>query len=63
VPHAFRLTFTFVGPYAHGVDGRGDPEWPPSPLRAFQALVAAAARLPAADALGRGRQLSLIRPA
>jgi CRISPR-associated protein Csb2 len=50
VPHAFRLTFTFVGPYAHGVDGRGDPEWPPSPLRAFQALVAAAARLPAADA-------------
>ncbi|MBL8914645.1 MAG: type I-U CRISPR-associated protein Cas5/Cas6, partial [Archangium sp.] len=39
-----RLSFTFLAPWFHG---RGDlaPEWPPSPLRAFQALVAAAARL------------------
>ena len=36
------LTVRFLQPYSHGRDGRGDPEWPPSPLRVFQALVAAA---------------------
>jgi CRISPR-associated protein Csb2 len=38
------LSFRFLAPWFHG---RGDdeaPEWPPSPLRAYQALVAAAAR-------------------
>ncbi len=37
------LTVRFLQPYSHGRGGAGDPEWPPSPLRAFQALVAAAA--------------------
>ncbi|HET6423729.1 MAG TPA: type I-U CRISPR-associated protein Csb2 [Planctomycetaceae bacterium] len=37
------LTFRFLRPYYHGA-GDGDmPEWPPSPLRMFQSLVAAAA--------------------
>lgn len=37
------ITVRFLQPFAHGrVDG-GEPEWPPSPLRVFQALVAAAA--------------------
>ncbi len=43
MPTHFCLTVRFLQPYSHGRDGRGDPEWPPSPLRVFQALVAAAA--------------------
>jgi CRISPR-associated protein Csb2 len=39
----FCLTVRFLQPYSHGRDGDGDPEWPPSPFRVFQALVAAAA--------------------
>ena len=31
-------------PEFHGQSGDGEPEWPPSPLRVFQALVAAAGR-------------------
>ena len=43
MPTYFCLTVRFLQPYAHGrVDG-GEPEWPPSPMRMFQALVAAAA--------------------
>jgi CRISPR-associated protein Csb2 len=39
------LTFRFLDPDPrfHGRGSDGDPEWPPSPLRAYQALVAAAA--------------------
>ncbi len=33
----------FLAPYSHGRNGDGGPEWPPSPLRMFQAMVAAAA--------------------
>ncbi len=43
MPSSFCLTVRFLQPYSHGRGASGDPEWPPSPLRAFQALVAAAA--------------------
>jgi CRISPR-associated protein Csb2 len=43
MPSHFCLTVRFLQPYSHGRSGNGDPEWPPSPLRVFQALVAAAA--------------------
>src|SRR6185312_7609630 len=35
-------TITFLGEEFHGRRDGGEPEWPPSPLRLFQALVAAA---------------------
>lgn len=38
------LSFRFLAPWFHGRGAVGAPEWPPSPLRAFQAVVAAAAR-------------------
>lgn len=38
------LSFRFLAPWFHGRGDGGEPEWPPSPLRAYQALVAAAAR-------------------
>lgn len=38
------LSFRFLSPWFHGRGDAGAPEWPPSPLRAFQAVVAAAAR-------------------
>lgn len=37
------LTIRFLQPYSHGRGETGEPEWPPSPLRVYQALVAAAA--------------------
>ena len=37
------LTVRFLQPYYHGRADRGEPEWPPSPLRMFQSLVAASA--------------------
>ena len=37
------ITVRFLHPIAHGRGEMGVPEWPPSPLRLFQALVAAAA--------------------
>jgi CRISPR-associated protein Csb2 len=43
MPTQFCLTVRFLQPYSHGRGDGGDPEWPPSPLRVFQALVAAAA--------------------
>ena len=38
------LSFRFLSPWFHGRGDEGKPEWPPSPLRAFQAVLAAAAR-------------------
>lgn len=35
-----RVTVRFLQPYSHGRGEDGRPEWPPSPLRMFQALVA-----------------------
>lgn len=45
MPAHLQLTVTFLDPEPafHGRGDGGEPEWPPSPLRAFQALVAAAA--------------------
>ena len=40
----FCLTVRFLDSCFHG-RGDGGVEWPPSPMRAFQALIAAAARL------------------
>jgi CRISPR-associated protein Csb2 len=40
----FLLSFRFLSPWFHGRGNGGAPEWPPSPLRVFQAVVAAAAR-------------------
>lgn len=37
------ITIRFLQPYSHGKGNGGAPEWPPSPLRVFQAIVAAAA--------------------
>ncbi len=37
------LTIRFLHDVCHGRGNHGEPEWPPSPLRAYQALVAAAA--------------------
>lgn len=37
-----KITFRFLQPFAHGRRDGDDPEWPPSPLRVFQALIAAA---------------------
>lgn len=39
------LSFRFLSPWFHGRGDEGAPEWPPSPLRVFQAVVAAAARM------------------
>jgi len=38
-----KLSFRFLQPLAHGRADGEEPEWPPSPLRVFQAMVAAAA--------------------
>jgi CRISPR-associated protein Csb2 len=43
MPSHLGLTFRFLDPAFHGRRDGGELEWPPSPLRAFQALVAAAA--------------------
>lgn len=37
------ISVRFLQPCSHGRDENGDPEWPPSPLRLVQALVAASA--------------------
>lgn len=37
------ISVRFIGPRYHGLEPDGRPEWPPSPARLFQALVAAAA--------------------
>jgi len=37
----FRIAATFIDPLYHGRADAGQPEWPPSPLRVFQAVVAA----------------------
>jgi CRISPR-associated protein Csb2 len=42
-PQFLCVSVTFLQPTFHGRRERGVPEWPPSPLRVFQALVAAAA--------------------
>lgn len=46
------LRVEFLSPVFHGAGGGGEPEWPPSPLRLFQALVRTAAHLFQGDAFG-----------
>ncbi|MCP6657789.1 type I-U CRISPR-associated protein Csb2, partial [Klebsiella pneumoniae] len=41
----FVLTIAFLDGRFHGRRDGDEPEWPPSPLRVFQALVAASARM------------------
>ena len=43
MPKQVCITARFLQPYYHGCSDGGEPEWPPSPLRMFQALVSAAA--------------------
>ena len=43
MPSHFGLSIRFIAPTFHGRRDGGQSEWPPSPLRVFQALVAAAA--------------------
>ena len=43
MPDLLRVTVRFLQPFSHGRGEGGEPEWPPSPLRLFQALVAASA--------------------
>lgn len=41
----FSISIHFLGNEFHGRTDQNEPEWPPSPLRLFQALVATSARL------------------
>lgn len=43
MPNNLVFSIRFLQPYSHGRGDGGDPEWPPSPLRLLQALVASAA--------------------
>lgn len=43
MPNSLVLTVRFLQPLSHGRGDGGEPEWPPSPLRLLQALVAASA--------------------
>ena len=45
MPHLFCIRIEFLLGRFHGMDNAGEPEWPPSPLRLFQALTAACAGL------------------
>jgi CRISPR-associated protein Csb2 len=46
MPEKFlHISIHFLGDEFHGRGDHGEPEWPPSPLRLFQALVATSARL------------------
>jgi len=42
---AFCVSVRILSPFFHGRMDGGEPEWPPSPLRLYQALVAAAGRM------------------
>jgi CRISPR-associated protein Csb2 len=57
MPLHFALSIHFLDPRFHGRGDGGHPEWPPSPLRVFQALVAAA------GARRRGEDLAAEAPA
>ena len=46
----FVLSIRFLTPLFHGRKDGGEPEWPPSPMRLFQALVAASTRTGALSA-------------
>ena len=75
MPSSFHLTVRFLDPVPafHGRGDGGEPEWPPSPLRLFQALVCAAAArwregqladyaFPALQWLEQHREPSIVAP-
>jgi len=41
MPHHLHIAATFLDQRYHGRGDGGEPEWPPSPLRLFQAIIAA----------------------
>ena len=45
MPNFLCITIHFLQPYSHGRGDGNAPEWPPSPLRLFQAMVASSAGL------------------
>lgn len=55
----FVLSIELLQPAFHGCRDAREPEWPPSPLRAFQALVAAAAGRQRPGSSGGGAQSAL----
>src|SRR3954469_5189476 len=54
MPSHFGLSFRFLDGAFHGRRDGEQPEWPPSPLRAFQSLVAGAAARRSLDASAPG---------
>ncbi len=54
------LTVRFLQPYSHGRGEDGQAEWPPSPLRLFQALVASSVGRQV-DAARRARAIDALR--
>ena len=58
MPSYLCLSVNFLAPAYHGRRDGGAPEWPPSPLRLFQALVAASAAR-----WGERHQLAYAQPA
>lgn len=59
MPSRFCVSIRFLDPAFHGRRDGGEPEWPPSPLRAYQALVAAAAGRERTEAFTRPTRLAL----
>lgn len=57
------LSFRSLTGTYHGRRDGGEPEWPPSPLRAFQAMVATSARLGPTEAIRAALQWLERRPA
>ena len=43
MPDYLCISIRFLGGAFHGRADHGEPEWPPSPLRLYQAIVAASA--------------------
>ena len=60
VGSGLRITVRFLQPYSHGRGEDGGPEWPPSPLRLFQALVASSVGRPV-DPEARSRAVVALR--
>lgn len=58
MPSNLVFTIRFLQPYSHGRGEGGEPEWPPSPLRLLQSLVAASAAR-----WNERRQLEYAKPA
>jgi CRISPR-associated protein Csb2 len=60
MPADLQFTVRFLQPYSHGRGEDGAPEWPPSPLRLFQAMVASSLS-PQVDGERRVRTIEALR--